>query len=415
MRFNQGIGRALCRLASADFLQPAAHQRGLACTQIAFEINHGRRRHRLSQNRTERQRRRFIRQGVFAAGIIGRMHEGDSLKERIRGWGRELGFAAVGVSGIDPFVPSAAETGLMDWLTAGYHGEMDYMAAHGTKRSRPAELIPGTRSIISCRLDYLPETDGVADAAISRYALGRDYHKLMRNRLQKLADRMTAEIGSFGYRVFVDSAPVMEVALAEQAGLGWRGKHTLLLSQTGSWFFLGEIYCDLPLPPDAPITSHCGTCAACLDVCPTGAFIGPYQLDARRCISYLTIELKGSIPEDLRPLMGNRIYGCDDCQWVCPWNRFASITQEVDFAPRHGLDHATLVELFAWTEAEFNDRLAGSPIRRIGHERWLRNIAVALGNAAPSPEAKAALLTRQDHPSALVREHVAWALSRYPG
>ncbi len=340
------------------------------------------------------------------------MHDGNVLKERIRGWGRELGFTAVGVSGIEL---SAAETGLMDWLNAGLHGEMDYMAAHGTKRSRPAELIPGTRSIISCRVDYLPEIKGGAGAAISRYALGRDYHKLMRNRLQKLADRMTAKIGNFGYRVFVDSAPVMEVAIAQNASLGWRGKHTLLLSQTGSWFFLGEIYCDLPLPPDTPITSHCGTCTACLDVCPTSAFIGPYQLDARRCISYLTIELKSSIPEDLRPLMGNRIYGCDDCQLVCPWNRFSPLTQEPDFAPRHGLDHATLVELFAWTETEFNDRLAGSPIRRIGHERWLRNIAIALGNDAPAAEAKAALLTRQDHPSALVREHVAWALSRYPG
>jgi epoxyqueuosine reductase len=345
------------------------------------------------------------------------MHDGNALKERIRGWGRELGFAAVGVSSIEL---GAAETGLMDWLAAGYHGEMDYMAAHGTKRSRPVELIPGTRSIISCRMDYLPETRRPANtdfsqAAISRYALGRDYHKLIRNRLQKLADRMTAEIGNFSYRVFVDSAPVMEVALAEQASLGWRGKHTLLLSQTGSWFFLGEIYCDLPLAPDAPIESHCGTCRACLDACPTGAFIGPYQLDARRCISYLTIELKGSIPEDLRPLMGNRIYGCDDCQLACPWNRFCPTTQEADFSPRHGLDPPRCSNCFAWTETTFNDRLAGSPIRRIGHERWLRNIAIALGNAAPSPEAKAALLTRQDHPSALVREHVTWALSRYPG
>ncbi|GAB1392441.1 tRNA epoxyqueuosine(34) reductase QueG [Rhodocyclaceae bacterium] len=341
------------------------------------------------------------------------MHVGDALKEKIRGWSRELGFGAVGVSGIEL---GTAETGLLDWLAAGHHGEMDYMAAHGTKRSRPAELIPGTCSIISCRMDYLPEIKGGADAAISRYALGRDYHKLLRNRLQKLADCMSAEIGNFSYRVFVDSAPVMEVAIAAQASLGWRGKHTLLLSQTGSWFFLGEIYCDLPLPPDAPIASHCGTCTACLDACPTGAFLGPNLLDARRCISYLTIELKGSIPEALRPLIGNRIYGCDDCQLACPWNRFAPFTQEADFAPRHGLDQARLVELFAWTEAEFNDRLAGSPIRRIGHERWLRNIAVALGNAAPSPEAKAALLTRQDHPSVIVREHVAWALQQHqPG
>lgn len=341
----------------------------------------------------------------------------NTLKEKIRGWGRELGFAAIGVSGIEL---GAAEAGLMDWLAAGHHGAMDYMATHGAKRARPAELIPGTRSIITCRMDYLPEACRTASAdfsqaAISRYALGRDYHKLMRNRLQKLADKITAEIGPFGHRVFADSAPVMEGAIAGQAGLGWRGKHTLLLSRTGSWFFLGEIYCDLSLPADAPATSHCGACTACLDACPTGAFVGPHQLDARRCISYLTIELKGSIPEDLRPLIGNRIYGCDDCQQACPWNRFAPLTQEADFAPRHGLDRATLVELFVWTETEFNDRLAGSPIRRIGHERWLRNIAIALGNAAPAPEAKTALLTHLDHPSALVREHVSWALSRYPG
>jgi epoxyqueuosine reductase len=253
-------------------------------------------------------------------------------------------------------------------------------------------------------------------AVISRYALGRDYHKLLRARLQKLADHMSREIGSFGYRVFTDSAPVMEVELAKNAGLGWRGKHTLLLTrEAGSWFFLGEIFVDLPLPADEPVSMHCGDCRACLDVCPTQAFIGPYQLDARRCISYLTIELKGSIPAELRPLIGNRIYGCDDCQLVCPWNRFAPLTREADFAPRHGLDQATLVELFAWSESDFNDRLAGSPIRRIGHERWLRNIAVGLGNAPGSPEIRATLANRQDHPSALVREHVAWALQRYPG
>ena len=349
--------------------------------------------------------------------IVG-MHDWQVLKEKIRGWGADLGFAAVGFAGIDL---GAAENGLRDWLAAGYHGEMDYMAAHGTRRSRPAELVPGTQAIISCRMDYGHRLDTVAtvttadfsQAVISRYALGRDYHKLVRNRLQKLADRMTGEIGAFGYRVFTDSAPVMEVELAKNAGLGWRGKHTLLLSQTGSWFFLGEILVDLPLPPDAPVAAHCGTCTACLDICPTQAFVGPYQLDARRCISYLTIELKGSIPDALRPLLGNRIYGCDDCQIACPWNRFATPTRETDFLPRHGLDHATLTELFAWTEAEFNDRLAGSPIRRIGHERWLRNIAVALGNAAPDSAAKSALARRRDHPSALVREHVGWALSRF--
>ncbi len=346
------------------------------------------------------------------------MHDWNALKARIDGWGRELGFAAIGFSGIDL---GAAETRLLDWLAAGCHGEMDYMARHGTKRARPAELVPGTRAVIVCRMDYLPETcrpasaDFHEQAVISRYALGRDYHKLLRNRLQKLADRIVAEMGEFGYRVYVDSAPVMEVQLAQQAGLGWRGKHTLLLAQTGSWFFLGEIFVDLPLPADAPVEAHCGTCTACLDICPTRAFIAPYRLDARRCISYLTIEHPGSIPEELRPLMGNRIYGCDDCQSVCPWNRFATPTQETDFLPRHGLDQATLADLFAWNEPDFNDRLAGSPIRRIGHERWLRNIAVALGNAAPSATAHEALRARQDHPSALVREHVAWALARYPG
>ena len=344
------------------------------------------------------------------------MHDWIALKDKIRGWGGELGFSAVGFAGIDL---GAAEAGLFDWLAAGHHGEMDYMATHGTKRSRPAELVPGTQAIIVCRMDYQPPgieaSDAPQHAVISRYALGRDYHKLMRNRLQKLTDRIVAEVGEFGYRVFTDSAPVMETELARQAGLGWRGKHTLLLSRCGSWFFLGEIFTDLPLPPDTPTTDHCGTCTACLVACPTRAFVGPYRIDARRCISYLTIELKGSIPAALRPLLGNRIYGCDDCQLACPWNREAPVTREADFLPRHGLDCATLVELFMWSEADFNERLAGSPIRRIGHERWLRNIAVALGNAAPAPEARAGLLARQDHASALVREHIGWALSRYPG
>ena len=338
------------------------------------------------------------------------------MKERIRDWGRELGFGAVGFSGIDL---GTAEAGLLDWLAAGSHGEMDYMAAHGTKRSRPADLVPGTRSVISCRMDYLAKGADRSDdadflpAEVSRYARGRDYHKLIRTRLQKLADHIASDVGEFGYRVFTDSAPVMEAELAQNAGLGWRGKHTLLLARHGSWFFLGEIFVDLPLPPDAAIAAHCGRCTACLDACPTGAFPGPYRLDARRCISYLTIELKGSIPEELRPLMGNRIYGCDDCQLACPWNRFSPTTREADFLPRHSLDSVSLADLFAWTESEFNDRLAGSPIRRIGHERWLRNIAVALGNAMPHPAARKALLTRQDHPSALVREHVGWALARF--
>ncbi|WP_261379399.1 tRNA epoxyqueuosine(34) reductase QueG [Denitratisoma sp. DHT3] len=354
--------------------------------------------------------------------MIGIMHDWNSLIEEIGTWARELGFAAIGVSSADL---GTAEAGLSAWLDAGCHGEMDYMASHGLKRARPAELLPGTRSVITARMDYLPAAaDAAANLAdgrrayVSRYALGRDYHKLLRNRLQKLADRIADRVGPFGYRAFTDSAPVLEVELAIRSGLGWRGKHTLLLNrEAGSHFFLGEIFTDLPLPPTAPpagttAAAHCGTCRACIDACPTGAIVAPYRLDARRCISYLTIELKGAIPIELRPLIGNRIYGCDDCQLYCPWNRFAPLTHEQDFAVRHGLDQATLVELFAWSEAEFNERLAGSPIRRIGHERWLRNIAVALGNAPPDAVLQAALRTRADDPSPLVREHVAWALAR---
>ncbi len=348
------------------------------------------------------------------------MHDQDlsQLARQIKQWGRELGFAAVGIADGEL---SAAEAGLQEWLDRGFHGEMDYMAAHGTKRSRPAELVPGTVRIISARLDYFPPASAdphavLADpdaAYVARYALGRDYHKVLRHRLQRLAEKISAEIGVHHFRVFTDSAPVLEVELAAQSGLGWRGKHTLLLNrQHGSWFFLGEIYTDLPLPVDAPEASHCGTCQACLDICPTQAIVAPYTLDARRCISYLTIELKGSIPLELRPLIGNRIYGCDDCQLVCPWNRFAQTAELADFGVRNGLDSARLVELFAWCETDFNDRLAGSSIRRIGHERWLRNIAVALGNAPASAETRAALGARLDHPSALVREHVAWALTR---
>jgi len=416
MRFNQCVGRALHRPADADFPQQAAHQRRLARTEVALEVDDGGRarvfRQAFGERGAQRQRGRLVGQGKFAAGIINGMHDWIALKERIRGWGTELGFDAVGFAGIDL---GAAETGLFDWLAAGCHGEMDYMAAHGTKRARPAGLAPDTRAVISCRMNYGRRPAGTDFSTISRYALGRDYHKLLRNRLQKLADRIADEVGDFGYRAFTDSAPVMEVELAKNAGLGWRGKHTLLLTRSGSWFFLGELFVALPLPPDAPADAHCGTCRACLDACPTGAFLAPYRLDARRCISYLTIELKGSIPVELRPLLGHHIYGCDDCQSVCPWNRDAPDGREADFLPRHGLDRATLVDLFAWNEAEFNERLSGSPIRRIGFERWLRNIAVALGNAAPDPAARAALLTRLDHPSALVREHVAWALARYPG
>jgi len=314
---------------------------------------------------------------------------------------------------------SEAESHLLSWLEAGFHGEMEYMERHGSKRSHPEELVPGTIRVISVRLDYLPEDrpamqehlENPLDAYISRYALGRDYHKLMRNRLQTLASRIEAEIGAFGYRVFSDSAPVLEKALAAKAGLGWIGKHSNLIHrEAGSWFFLGEIYTDLNLPVDSPVKENCGTCTACLDVCPTQAIVAPYRVDARRCIAYLTIELHGPIPEEFRFALGNRIYGCDDCQIVCPWNRFAHQTLEADFLPRHGLATAQLVELFAWDEEIFLRRTEGSAIRRLGHGRWLRNLAVALGNAPYSEEVYAALLARKCHPSELVREHVQWAL-----
>lgn len=317
---------------------------------------------------------------------------------------------------------AAAENGLLEWLALGLHGELDYMAKHGLKRSRPAELLPGTVRVISLRMNYAPveardSWQVLADgdrAFISRYALGRDYHKLLRNRLATLADKIRSELVGFEGRAFTDSAPVMEVELARKAGLGWRGKHTLLLSREhGSWFFLGEIYVNLPLPVDVPQQDHCGTCKRCIDVCPTQAIIAPYRLDARRCISYLTIELKGSIPVELRPLLGNRIYGCDDCQLVCPWNGFAQATVEPDFAVRHGLDDVSLAELFAWDETEFKIKLAGSAIYRIGHEQWLRNIAVALGNAATSAAVIASLKLRERHESELVREHVEWALLQH--
>jgi epoxyqueuosine reductase len=339
-----------------------------------------------------------------------------ALAQRIKDWGKGLGFQAVGVADADL---SAAEPRLLEWLARGWHGEMEYMARHGALRARPSELHPGTLRVISCRMNYSHER--AADlpregekAYVAQYARGRDYHKLMRSRLQRLCDRIAQEVGVFGHRAFSDSAPVMEVALAVKAGLGWRGKHTLLLSrEAGSWFFLGEIYCDLPLPPDAEQTEHCGSCRRCLDVCPTQAIVAPYQVDARRCISYLTIEHRGAIPEALRPLIGNRVYGCDDCQIVCPWNRDAPASEEADFAARNGLDDATLAELFAWTEAQFDARLRGSAIRRIGYERWLRNIAVGLGNAPTTAEVVAALRSRKDDPSPLVREHVRWALGRH--
>ncbi len=336
----------------------------------------------------------------------------------IRRWAEDLGFDAVGVAGIDL---GEDEARLNAWLAAGRHGSMDYMARHGTRRSRPAELVPGTTRVISVRMNYLPpavrDTDEVLEDGdlgfVSRYALGRDYHKLMRPRLQRLADRIAGHVGPFGYRAFVDSAPVLEKALARDAGLGWIGKHTNLLDRSaGSWFFLGELYTDLPLPLDTPVSDHCGSCTACIDVCPTRAIVAPYELDARRCISYLTIELHGPIPLEFREAMGNRIYGCDDCQVVCPWNRFARLSAEPDFVARHGLDGPALTDLFAWTQDEFLRRTEGSAIRRIGHERWLRNIAVALGNAPPGARARAALEARLDHPSEVVREHVTWALAR---
>jgi epoxyqueuosine reductase len=342
-----------------------------------------------------------------------------ALAASIKEWGRELGFDEVGIA--EPPLPED-EAHLLRWLQRGYHGGMHYMGRHGVKRARPAQLVPGTRRIIAVRLNYHPpnlepDSEVLADSArafVARYALGRDYHKLMRKRLQKLAERIRAEVGPFGYRAFVDSAPVLEKAIARNAGLGWVGKNTLILNrQAGSYFVLGELFTDLPLPTDEPVTPHCGTCRACIDVCPTGAIVGPYQLDARKCISYLTIEHYGSIDEELRPYIGNRIFGCDDCQSICPWNKFAQPTPEPDFLPREGLDTASLTELFAWDEATYLERTAGSPLRRLGYERWLRNIAVALGNAEDSATAVAALTARREHPSELVREHVAWALERH--
>ena len=341
-----------------------------------------------------------------------------TLARAIKAWGRALGFQQIGIARAEL---GGDEAHLERWLELGRHGEMGWMARHGRRRSRPAALVPGTVTVISGRMDYLPPA--VADAwsvmadptrgFLSRYALGRDYHKVLRRRLQRLADRIEETVGPFGYRAFVDSAPVLEKALARNAGLGWIGKHTNLINRrAGSWFFLGELYTDLPLPPDSPASEHCGTCRACLDACPTDAIVAPFELDARRCISYLTIELEGSIPPPLRSLMGNRIYGCDDCQLVCPWNKFAAQSVEPDFAARHGLDAPGLIELFGWDEETFLARTAGSAIRRIGHVRWLRNIAVALGNAPRSDAVRRALAGRRDHPSATVREHVAWALAR---
>jgi epoxyqueuosine reductase len=341
-----------------------------------------------------------------------------AFAQTIKRWGRELGFQQIAITDVELGEHAAH---LRAWLERGFHGEMDYMAAHGDKRWRPDQLEPGTLRVISARMDYLPQAQDAQQVLddselgyVSRYALGRDYHKLMRKRLAQLGERINTELAPHRYRAFVDSAPVLERGLAQKAGLGWIGKNTMLINRSaGSWFFLGEIYTDLPLPiDDAYAEEHCGRCRACLDICPTQAIVAPYQVDARRCISYLTIELKGAIPVQLRPLLGNRIYGCDDCQLVCPWNRFAQLSAESDFQPRHGLDGAQLLELFGWSETEFLQRTEGSAIRRIGYQRWLRNIAVALGNAPFSERIIAALQQRLGGADQLVAEHVAWALAQ---
>jgi epoxyqueuosine reductase len=449
IRLGQRIGRAFYMSGVAGRMQHCAGQRGLAGAKVSLQIDRQAGRKCACQGRAERCSAGFVMElglqmphcvkwSLYIAGkrypdlrayvMTVRNDNLPALALAIKAWGRELGFADIGIADTEL---QHAEAGLQAWLDAGHHGDMDYMAAHGMKRARPAELVPGTVRVITARMDYLPR-DAAADwrtreecrvsdpqqAVVSVYARGRDYHKVLRSRLQQLADRIQAEVGEFGYRVFTDSAPVMEVALAEKSGIGWRGKHTLLLNRdAGSMFFLGELYTDLPLPVDTPASSHCGQCSACIDICPTQAILGPYKLDAQRCISYLTIELKGSIPVELRPLIGNRVYGCDDCQVVCPWNKFAQRATLSDFDVRNGLDSIALVDLFAWEEDDFNRRLEGSPIRRIGHERWLRNIAVGLGNAARqqrhSPQIIAALRARSGHPSSLVREHVAWALEQH--
>ena len=342
-----------------------------------------------------------------------------NLAADIKRWGRELGFAEIGIADTEL---SSAEALHQAWIKKGFHGDMDYMAKHGVKRTRPGDLVPNTVCVITARLDYLPPIakaswnviDDGEKAFISRYALGRDYHKVMRQKLQKLCDKISENITHFEYRVFTDSAPVLEIALAEKSGLGWRGKHTLLINKDrGSWFFLGEIYTNLPLPIDKKASNHCGTCSACIDICPTRAITAPYEVDARRCISYLTIELKTAIPVEFRPLIGNRVYGCDDCQLVCPWNKFAEITSEPDFNVRNGLDDISLVECFAWSEVEFTQKMAGSAIFRIGYLQWLRNIAVGLGNAPSSPAVINALKARAQDSNELVREHVDWALQQH--
>jgi len=414
----------------AESAKDAARERRLAGTEVAEQVHVHPRCETRRERCAEGQRGGFVgevtcypRAGigigmvVQADASIGQV-DGVRLAAQIKQWGRELGFQALGIAGVDL---SEAEPRLAAWLACGYHGDMDYMARHGTRRARPAQLVPGSLSVVCARMDYQPPEARDADAVladsdcayVARYALGRDYHKVMRQRLQQLAQHIAAAT-PFQYRVFTDSAPVMEVELANRSGLGWRGKHTLLLArEAGSYFFLGEIFTDLPLPPDPPVSAHCGTCTRCLDICPTRAILAPYVLDATRCISYLTIEHRGAIPEPFRKAIGNRVYGCDDCQLVCPWNKYARPSAEPDFTVRNGLDTASLAELFGWTRAQFEDRLAGSAIRRIGYERWLRNLAVALGNAEDGLRAVQALRPRADDPSELVRSHVAWALAQH--
>ena len=443
VNFNQCVSRAFNRADVADPAQEGAGKRCLAGTEIAIEPDDHAGNQQWRQIPPESQGCCLIRQSqcqcrpIANRAMILAMQEKNSgtkasaadwgtvdfvaLVKHIKKWGQELGLAELGMASTDV---STASPKLLRWLELGRHGEMDYMAKHTSLRAQAQTLMPGTLSVISARLPYWPQAAASEQVLanrelgyISRYALGRDYHKTMRKRLQKLAERIHDELEKtgnekhFSYRVFSDSAPVMEVEFARKSGIAWRGKHTLALTREGSWHFLGELYTSLPLPPDAPISDHCGTCRNCLDACPTAAIVAPYEIDARLCISYLTIELQGDIPVELRPLIGNRIYGCDDCQLCCPWNRFAKLG-DPDFAVRNGLDATPLAELFSWDRGQFESRLAGSPIRRLGHERWLRNIAVALGNSAGSPLTLAALNARRDHPSALVRQHVGWALAQ---
>ena len=441
VRLDHGVGGALDAPLHAQGAQQVAHQRGLACAQVAVQGDEGIAQAGLrGQAHGEACRVLLVlplqRQAVrrFYNRVL--MVCSSQLVPQIQGWARELGFSQIKVAGVDL---SSAEPGLMQWLAQGFHGEMHYMAAHGLKRARPAELVPGTVSVITARMNYLPRTAhsahdapsgwqalefarlaDPAQGAVSVYARGRDYHKVLRARLQKLSDRIAEEIGPLGHRVFTDSAPVLEAELAARSGQGWRGKHTLVLSRdAGSMFFLGEIYIDVALEPSEPVSAHCGSCQSCIDVCPTQAILAPHRLDARRCISYLTIEHAGAIALELRPLIGNRIYGCDDCQLICPWNKYAQVSSLPDFDARAGLSGQQLVHLFAWDEATFLRQTEGGPIRRIGHERWLRNIAVALGNGLRTSASPAltlalrtALQTRAQHDSALVSEHVAWALAQ---